>query len=60
MLIQLIGLLLVIALLWYLITYLPLPQPVRMVVIVIGCVILLIWVINAFGLGGGLGSMHLN
>jgi hypothetical protein len=51
--IPLIGLLLIIAIAWYAITQLTLPPPVRMVVIVLACVILILWVASIFGLLGG-------
>jgi hypothetical protein len=59
MLLQLIGLLLIIAIGWYLLSVLTLPPPVRMVIIVVACVILMIWVAGIFGLGGGLGHLNL-
>ena len=56
--VPLIGLLLIIALAWYLFTQLTLPQPVRMVVIVVACVVLILWVASLFGvLGGGVISL---
>ena len=54
-LIPIIGLLLIIAIVWYLINQLTLPPPVRMVIIVIACVICILIVAQMFGvmdLGG--------
>ena len=56
--VPLIGLLLILAIAWYLFTQLTLPQPVRMVVIVVACMILILWVASLFGLlGGGVVSL---
>ncbi len=55
---QLVGILLLIAIGWYLLQNLTLPPPVRMVVIVVGCLILMLWVASAFGLTGALGFHH--
>ncbi len=54
-LIPIIGLLLIIAIVWYLINQLTLPPPVRMVIIVVACVICILIVAQMFGvmdLGG--------
>lgn len=58
-LLPLLGLLLIIAIAWYLIQNLTLPPLVRMVVIVIACVLLILWVAQVFGLMGGLGGVSL-
>jgi hypothetical protein len=60
MILQLIGILLIIAIAWYLLQNLTLSPPVRMVVIVVGCVLLIVWVVSAFGLTGGLGLGRLS
>ena len=52
-LIPLIGVLLIVAVAWYCINQLTLPPPVRMVIIVIACVILILWVASIFGLMPG-------
>ncbi len=59
MIIQLIGILLIVAISWYAINNLTLPPPVRMVVIVLGCVLLIVWVAGAFGLGGGFPALRI-
>ena len=46
---------LVAALVWYLIGMLPLPQPVRMIVIVVFCLIGLLWLLQFVGGLPGLG-----
>jgi hypothetical protein len=54
-LIPIIGVLLIVAIAWYLLNQLSLPPPVRMVVIVVACVILILIVADMFGvfsLGG--------
>ncbi len=48
-LIPIIGLLLIIAIVWYLINQLTLPPPVRMVIIVVACVICILIVAQMFG-----------
>ena len=51
----LIELLLVLAvigfILWLLITYVPMPQPIRMAIIVIATVAAILFVLRAFGIG---------
>lgn len=59
MLFELIGILLIIAIVWYMLNNIPLPPPVRMVVIVIGCIFLIVIVANMFGLSGGFGHLNL-
>jgi hypothetical protein len=51
--VPLIGILLIIGLAWYAISQIPLPPPVRIVIIVLACVILILWVASVFGLLGG-------
>ena len=53
--IPLLGVLLIAAIAWYAISQLTLPAPVRMVIIVIACVILILWVASVFGLMSGTG-----
>jgi hypothetical protein len=50
-----IGLLLIVAILWYAINQMTLPPPVKMVVIVIGCVLLILIVAQIFGVFNGAG-----
>jgi hypothetical protein len=51
-LIQLLVLVLVFGLVWYVITVIPLPQPFKMVAIVILAVILIVWLLSVAGLLG--------
>lgn len=51
--VPLIGVLLICAIAWYAISQMTLPPPVRMVIIVIACVILILWVASVFGLMSG-------
>jgi hypothetical protein len=51
-LIPIIGLLLICAIAWYCLNQMTLPPPVRMVIIVIACVILILIVADMFGVGG--------
>lgn len=50
-----IGLLLIAAILWYAINQMTLPPPVRMVVIVVGCMLLILIVAQIFGVFNGAG-----
>ena len=58
-LIPIIGVLLIVAVCWYLLNQLTLPPPVRMVVIVVACVILILVIADMFGVGG-LGHVSIN
>lgn len=51
--IALIGLLLIVAIAWWAISQLSLPQPIRMIVIVVVAVLCILWVAQAFGLMSG-------
>lgn len=48
-----IGLLLIIAIVWYAINQMTLPPPLRTVVIVVACVICILLVAQIFGVFGG-------
>lgn len=52
-LLPLIGILLIVAIAYYAINQLTLPPPVRMVIIVLACVLLILWVASVFGLMSG-------
>jgi len=52
--ISLLVVLVVIGLVWWLLTtYVPMPQPVRMIVTVIGVLILCVWLLSLVGIGHG-------
>jgi len=58
--ISLLVVLVVIGLVWWLLTtYVPMPQPVRMIVTVIGVLILCVWLLSLVGVGGGLHGLRL-
>lgn len=50
-LVQLLVVVVVLSLVWYLIsTYVPIPAPIKTVIVVIGVLILCLWLLRAFGL----------
>lgn len=53
-LIQLLIVLVVIGVVWYLVsTYIPMPAPMKTVITVIAVLVLCIFLLRAFGIGGG-------
>ena len=54
-----IHVLLVIAIAWWAISQLTLPPPVRMVVVVLGAVLLIVWLLSLGGMGAGIGHLRI-